>query len=259
MVGDAQHAVDVLDELDHADDLVLDLIRRAEDVRVVQVHPAHARQAAQLAGFLVAPHRAELGNAQRQLAIAVLLVLVDLDVVRAVHRPQDELLIARLHDREHRVLVVVPVAGGLVHVDFGGVGRDDVLVAAFELQVRDPAFQLASDGGALRQPERQAGADQVREREELELLADAPVVASLGVLDRFEVVLELVLGLPGRAVDALEHRALLVAAPVRARDVGELERADLAGFVDVRAAAQVDPVVARPVEADRLVFGAGPR
>ena len=95
VVGDAEHAVDVLDELDHADDLVLDLLGRAEDVRVVEVHAPHAAQAAQLARLLVAPHRAELGDAHRQLAVAALLVLVDLDVVRAVHRPQDELFVAR--------------------------------------------------------------------------------------------------------------------------------------------------------------------
>ena len=38
-----------------------------------------------------------------------------------------------------------------------------------------------------------------------------------------QVLVELLLGLPGRAVDALQHRVVLVAAPVRAGDAQELE------------------------------------
>ena len=67
---------------------------------------------------------------------------------------------------------------------------------------------------------------------------------------RHEVGVELLLGRPGRAVDALEHRALLVAAPVRAGRAEQLERADLARAGHVRAAAQVDER-ALPVEGRR--------
>ena len=126
------------------------------------VHPPHATQSAQLTRLLVAPHRAELGNAQRQVAIAVLFVLVDLNVVRTVHRSEDELFIARLHHREHRVVVVLPMARRLVHFDFRHIrGRDDVLVPPLELQVRYPALELAANRRAAGQPERQAWADQV--------------------------------------------------------------------------------------------------
>ena len=44
------------------------------------------------------------------------------------------------------------------------------------------------------------------------------------------------------AVDALELRVALVAAPVGARERQHLERLDVAGALDVRAAAQVDEV-----------------
>ena len=50
------------------------------------------------------------------------------------------------------------------------------------------------------------GADQLVDREEVELLAEQAVVAALGLLEAIEVRLELVFRGEGRAVDALELR-----------------------------------------------------
>ncbi len=81
------------------------------------------------------------------------------------------------------------------------------------------------------------------------------MVAAARLLDLPQVVLELFLRRPGRAVDALQHWPLLVTAPVGARNAGQLEGADVLRAVDVRPAAQVHPVAARPVETDLLVVG----
>ena len=95
-------------------------------------------------------------------------------------------------------------------------------------------------GPALRVEHREPGADLVREREEVELHTELAVVALLRLLEAVEVLGERVLALPRGAVDALELRPLLVAAPVRAGDAHQLERAELAGRRHVRTAAQVD-------------------
>ena len=71
---------------------------------------------------------------------------------------------------------------------------------------------------------------------------------------RVEVLVEVLLREPRGAVDALEHRALVVAAPVRAGDLGELEGADAPGVGHVRAAAQVGEG-ALAVDRDRLGLG----
>src|SRR5690606_40391800 len=60
----------------------------------------------------------------------------------------------------------------------------------------------------------QARTDLVREGEEVQLVAQAAVVAALGLGDPLLVGAQLVLGGPGGAVDALQHRVLLAAAPV---------------------------------------------
>jgi hypothetical protein len=90
--------------------------------------------------------------------------------------------------------------------------------------------------------------------EQLHLAAEAAVVALLGLLEEGQVGLEVVAVLEGDAVDALQHRAVAVAAPIGAGDAHQLERVggNLAGVLQMRAAAEVLPV-AVPVHADRLI------
>ena len=111
--------------------------------------------------------------------------------------------------------------------------------------------QLADDR-TLRVPHGETAAELVREAEQVELGRQLAVVALLGFLETVEVLGERGLALPCRAVDALQHRALLVAAPVRAGDLHQLEVAELARRRDVRPAAQVDELGGVAVDADRL-------
>ena len=102
-----------------------------------------------------------------QLAIGVLGPRVHHDVAGTVHRTQDVLLTFALHHRVHGVAEVVPVAGSDIELALGHCRRNDVLVAAFDLKVFDPALQLTADGRAGRQPEDVAGAHIIDEIEEL--------------------------------------------------------------------------------------------
>src|SRR5919202_854576 len=104
-----------------------------------------------------------------------------------------------------------------------------------------------------RVPERGAGR-RLLEVEEVELLAEPPVVAPLGVLDLLEVLLERLLRVERGAVDPGELLVVLVAAPVRAGEAGEPERPDRLRVLEVRAAAEVGEVALR-VDRDRVVRG----
>ncbi len=93
---------------------------------------------------------------------------------------------------------------------------------------------------ALRMPEH--GARRLfLEVEQVEFAADPAVVALLGLFQPVQVILELLVVRPGRAVDALQHRVLRIAAPVGARDFRQLECAELAGGRHMRPAAQILP------------------
>ncbi len=79
--------------------------------------------------------------------------------------------------------------------------------------------------------------------QQVELLRQFSVVALLGLFQAVQVSLEIFLLRPRRAVDALQHRVLRVAAPVGAGQLHQLERArELARGRQVRAAADVEPV-----------------
>ena len=92
------------------------------------------------------------------------------------------------------------------------------------------------------------------EAEEVELLAQLAVVPGARLLLALQVLVELLLGAEGGAVDALEHLVRLVAPEVGARGREQLDRADLLGRAHVGPAAQIlEAAVAK--DRDRRPFG----
>ena len=82
------------------------------------------------------------------------------------------------------------------------------------------------------------------EGEEAQILAKTAMVAALGFFEGVQVFLEGLLVAESGAVDAGQHGALLVAAPVRAGHGEQLEGFHSAGAGDVRAAAEVEKITA---------------
>ena len=109
--------------------LVGDLVLGAVDVGVVLGEGADPQQPVQDALALVAGDAAELGQAQRQLAVGVAVGGVDEAGAGAVHRPQREAALAVLHE-VHLVAVVVPVPGAVPELLVEHLRRGDLLVAA---------------------------------------------------------------------------------------------------------------------------------
>src|SRR5690606_34971835 len=68
-------------------------------------------------------------------------------------------------------------------------------------------------------------------------------VALLRFFEPLEVLTESLRRGEGRAVDPLEHRVALIAAPVSARDGRQLEGLEEPGRRDVRSLAEVHPLV----------------
>ena len=121
-------------------------------------------------------------------------------------------------------------------------GVKTMLVAAADAFLAHPVFHGLADEAALGMPEDEAGAGDLLDGEEVELLAEDAVVARLDLFELLEVGVEVLRVEEGCAVDALELLVLLVAEPVGAGDGGDLERLDAAGGGDVRAAAEVGEV-----------------
>ena len=261
-VVEAELAEHRLRELDRRFDLADDLLRCAEDVRVVLREAAHAEEAVANAVLLVAVDRPQLGVADGQVAVGAVLELVALDVERAVHGLDVVVLLvsplalalADFHDGEHALLVEAEVTrrlpqGGLAHVR-----RVDDLVARLQMFPPPVVLDGHADARATRQPVREAGTHLLGDREEFELAPQEAVVALLRLLLAGDDRVHLGLVFRDHAVDALEHLVLLVAAIVGARHLREADDADLLRVLDVRPSAHLG-VVADRVDGDRLALG----
>ncbi len=133
------------------------------------------------------------------------------------------------------------VSGGLEQLRLGDVRGVDELVARLHVTAPRVVLQLTADDAALGMEDGQAGADLVGEREEVELGAQATVVAPFGLGQALQMGVERLLRLPRGAVDALQLRVLLAAPPVRRRAAGELHGRDVLRGGQMRAATEVGP------------------
>ncbi len=79
------------------------------------------------------------------------------------------------------------------------------------------------------------------------------MIAFLGFLEHFEIVVQFLLAREGGSVNALKHCISLVAPPICAGAFQELIRLYLTGVVDMRAAAQIHKI-AFLINANYLVF-----
>ena len=179
--GDPQRAVSLADHVEDGGHLGGHVGRRAEDVRVVELHGPHPGQAAQDAGGLLPELAAELGQAQRQLTVAALAGTVDHDVMGAQAGPQHQLVAALGHRREHVIAVVLPVAGNLIQLPLAQHRRADVLVTGAAFGLADEFLDRVPDGRAGRQPVRQPGAHQRVRAEQAELAAQLTMVGHHGL------------------------------------------------------------------------------
>ena len=146
------------------------------------------------------------------------------------------------------------MAAGLPELAASDVRRVEQIVTVREVFLAPEGLDDVADVGSFGVPEDEAGADHFGDAEEVEFLSEAAMVALLGFLDPLQISLQLLLVRERRAVDALEHRVLLVAAVVRTGHGEQLEGADLVGVRHMGAAAEVGEVAA-DIERDLAVVG----
>jgi hypothetical protein len=155
-------------------------------VGVVLGEGAHPHDAVHGARRLVAVAGAELGHAQRQLAIALLADVEDLDVAGAVHRldGQDLALGALAH--EHGVAELLGVARLLPQALVEDLRRLDLAIAGRVQPAAHIGLQRQVQRPALGVPEHHALA-LFLDVEEVHGPAQLAVVAPLGFLDALQM------------------------------------------------------------------------
>ena len=243
-------------------DLLNDLLRGAEDVRIVLREAAHAEKSVAHAVLLVAVDGSEFRQTHRQIAVGTLLELIDLDVERAVHGLYvvflDIRVVARtflhLHAGEHAFLVKTEMPRSLPEIGAADVRGVNNFVSRLVMALAPVFLDGDADARTLGEPVREPGAYRFGDGEKLKLLAENAVVAAARLLFAGENFIKLRLIFRDDAVDSLKHLVLLVAAVVAAGDAGELDDSDLGRARHVRTAAHFD-VIADRIGGDRLAFG----
>src|SRR5216683_3035017 len=231
---------DGVGEIDAGLDFRFDLRRHAENVRVVLRESADAEQAMKHATSFVAIDSAKFSEAHGKIAVTAELRFIDEDVARAVHGLELVVGLFDLDGAKHAFFVEICVAAGFPEVEAHDVRGKDEVVAALEQFVAEPVLDNLSNEAALGMPEDETGAGFLLNAEEVELDTELAVVAALGFFKTVQMFVQLFLREESHGVNALELGIALLALPVGAGDVHELERMDALGRRDVRAAAEVD-------------------
>src|SRR5207247_11277014 len=120
--------------------------------------------------------------------------------------------------------VVLEVSRDLVELLIRDVRGVDELIAAAEMLLLPELLDQMADHARFGVPEDQAGADFFVDRVQVQLLAEPAMVAAKILLRALEMASQVFRAREGGAVDALEHLVAPVAEPIRAGDMGELER-----------------------------------
>mmetsp|Transcript_4005 Transcript_4005/g.16005 ORF Transcript_4005/g.16005 Transcript_4005/m.16005 type:complete len:884 (+) Transcript_4005:169-2820(+) len=237
-VAHAEGVVDVLHEVQRPLDLGLDLVFAAEDVRVVLLEAADAREPREGARQFVAVQDAEVGVAHRKVAPRAQGLGEHEAVARAVHGLEAEFGAFDV-EAEHVVFVVERVARGVPEVEVVDVGRDDLVVLAQPVLLADERDEPVVDARAARLEEGRPRRERVEEEERLRR-ADAPVVALRRLFHAFAPLDEVLLVGERDAVDALQRVVVGLAEPVRRRGARHFERLDAPRVGQVRPHAEVD-------------------
>ena len=202
-----------LGEVDDPEDLVGELIGRAEYVSIVLGKSPDPEHPVEGAASLVAVDGAHLGVADGQLPVASQLSLVNYDVAGAVHGFDDVFVLVDVQD-VHVFAVEVVVAAGAEDPVADDVGDGNQLVAAPCVLVLPEALDDLPDDRPLGVPVDEPSPGHIMDTVEVELPAEHAVVSLAGLLKRRQVGLQ-GLGRGERgAVDALEHLIVLEAPPV---------------------------------------------
>ena len=150
-------------------------------------------------------------------------------------------------------MIVFPVAGFLPHAAVHHRRGAHFLVAVFDELLPHVLFDLLPHDPAFGVPEHHAGR-LVLHVQQVELPGELAVVALFGLFQAVQIGVEVFLLRPCRAVHALQHLVLRVAAPVGTGQLHQLEVLELAGRRHVRAAAEVDEI-ALAVQRNSLIGG----
>ena len=198
--------------------------------------------------------RPRLRVADREIAVAAQLGAEEQHVPGTVHGLDRVRVVLVDGDDEHVLAELRPVARRLPERLVVDDRRPHLRVSAAGVLAAAHVLELVDDRHPLRVPERRPRGVLV-EVEEVELLPQPAVVAGARLLEPLEMLVELLLAVEGRPVDARQLRVALSPRQYAPGERGQLDCLDRRARLQVRPAAEVGEAPWR-VERDLALGGA---
>ncbi|OPZ70559.1 MAG: hypothetical protein BWY83_01583 [bacterium ADurb.Bin478] len=120
--------------------------------------------------------------------------------------------------------------------------RIDELIARFQVLLLPKLFDLVADKGALGVPENQTCTDLFVDAVEIELFAQATMVALFGFFQAQQIVIQLCLFAERNAIDALQHGVFFITQPIGAGHAQQFKVFDGAGGWHMGPATEIDEI-----------------
>ena len=156
-VREAKRLIDLIEEIDRVLNLLFDLIRRYKEMRVILREVADAEETVQLPRLFVAMDESELAKAKRQIAIAVLLGIVNEHAPRTIHWLYRIVLAVNLRE-VHVLFVVRPVPRLFPNPSIQYDRRANLLIAVAAMYLTPVIDELVANDHAVRMKERESRA-----------------------------------------------------------------------------------------------------
>ena len=180
----------------------------------------------------------ELCHTQRQIAVGFQTLVEDLNVARAVHWLNAVFTVLR-RGGEHRIFVVVPVAGFFPqHTVHHERAFHFLILVLFQLGAYE-RFQFTEDSPAVIVPEHHTRRFFLHVVQ-VKLLTDFTVVTFSRLFQALQVGVKGFFIGPRGTIDTLQHLVVAIATPVGARDFHQLKVMTEAHVRHVRTTAHVD-------------------
>ena len=188
---------------------------------------------------------AKFRHAQRQFAIGPQALIENLHMAGAIHRLQRQhavFFIFVFHARhEHVFAEFFPMPGSFPELPIHQLRCLHFLIIGDIQAAAHIGFHRAIKPPALGVPEDRAHRF-ILQMEKPHFLADLAVVALFRFFQLQQIGVEFLLVAPGGAVNAAQHGVAMIAAPIGAGHLHQLEgSADIARAAHMRAAAQISP------------------
>lgn len=212
---ESENAIDVLQKVEGGIHLISELVETAEQVSIVLLETADTGQTTEGSRSLITVKDTEIGKAKRKLTVRTLTDTEHQAVSRAVHGLESKGIFLN-GEREHVLLVILPMSRSVPQLDVIHVGRHDLSVAALVVLALDKVHEGVIDAGSVREEEARSGREIVEEKQLL-LLSNLAMVALSGLLQELFVLSHL-LGVGERnTIDTLKRVVLGITQEVRSR------------------------------------------